>query len=62
MLLNQEWKIALNKDKTPYLLFNIHDDPNETDNLAGKPKMKDIERKLKSKILEHLSQTKPKKG
>ena len=62
MLLNQEWKIALNKDKTPYLLFNIHDDPNETDNLAGKPKMKDIERKLKSKILDHLSQTNPKKG
>ncbi|RKU28668.1 hypothetical protein C6497_07865 [Candidatus Poribacteria bacterium] len=57
MLLNQEWKIALNTDKTPYLLFNIHDDPNEINNLAGKPKMKEIERKLKSRISDHLSQT-----
>lgn len=62
MLLNQEWKIALNKDKAPYLLFNIHDDPNETDNLAGKPKMKDIERKLKSRIVDYLSKTNIKKG
>ncbi|MCG9128031.1 sulfatase-like hydrolase/transferase [Candidatus Poribacteria bacterium] len=57
MLLNQEWKIALNKDRIPYLLFNTQDDPNETNNLAGNPKMKEIESKFKSKIMDYLSET-----
>jgi len=57
MLLNQEWKIALNRDNKPYLLFNVQEDPNETNNLAGLPKMRDLERQLSSKIIEHISQT-----
>ena len=61
MLLNQEWKIALNKERKPYLLFNVQDDPDETNNLAGLPKMKELEAKLRMQILEHLSHTQTKK-
>lgn len=57
MLLNREWKIALNRDKMPYLLFNVQDDPDEIKNLAGLPAMKEIETQLRSQILEFLSQT-----
>ena len=60
MLLNQEWKIAINKERQPYLLFNVQDDPNETNNLAGLPKMKEVETELRSQILEHLSHTQTK--
>ncbi len=60
MLLNQEWKIALNKEETPYLLFNVHDDPDEINNLAGLPKMKTIEGQLKKQISEYLKQTQTK--
>ena len=57
MLLNQEWKIALNKEKQPYLLFNVQDDPDEVNNLAGLPKMKTIEEKLIRQISKYLKQT-----
>ena len=57
MLLNQEWKVALNREGVPYLLFNVHDDPDETNNLAGIPKMKIIEEKLTKQISEYLKQT-----
>ena len=60
MLLNQEWKIAINKERQPYLLFNVQDDPNETNNLAGLPKMKEVETELRLQILEHLSHTQTK--
>ena len=61
MLLNQEWKIAINKERQPYLLFNVQDDPNETNNLAGLPKMKEVETELRLQILDHLSQTQTQK-
>ncbi len=57
MLLNQEWKIALNRENKAYLLFNVQEDPDETNNLAGLPKMRDLEHQLSSQILEHISQT-----
>ncbi len=60
MLLNQEWKVVLNREGTPYLLFNVHDDPKETNNLVGLPKMKQIEKQLNSQISEFLSQTQTK--
>ena len=60
MLLNQEWKIAINKERQPYLLFNVQDDPNETNNLAGLPEMKEVETELRLQILEHLSHTQTK--
>ncbi|MCY4403156.1 MAG: sulfatase-like hydrolase/transferase [Candidatus Poribacteria bacterium] len=60
MLLNQEWKIALNKERSPYLLFNVQDDPDEVNNLAGLSKMKQIEKQLTQQISEYLVQTQTK--
>ena len=61
MLLNREWKAALNTDGEIYLLFDVQNDPNETDNLAGKPEVADIETVLRLQILERLMQTQLKK-
>lgn len=61
MLLNQEWKVALNTDGEVYLLFDVQNDPDETNNLAGLPKMQELETELRLQILEFLSQTYTKK-
>ena len=57
MLLNQEWKAALNKDGEVYLLFDVQNDPSETNNLAGKTEVADVEMVLRLQILEWLVQT-----
>ena len=57
MLLNREWKAALNTDGEVYLLFNVQNDPDETNNLAGQPEVADIETVLRLQILERLVQT-----
>ena len=57
MLLNQEWKAALNADGEIYLLFNVQNDPDETQNLAGRPEVADVETALRLQILERLMQT-----
>ena len=57
MLLNQEWKAALNANGEIYLLFDVENDPNEIDNLAGRPEVADIETALRLQILERLMQT-----
>ena len=57
MLLNQEWKAALNRDGEVYLLFDVQNDPSETNNLAGKPEVADVETALRLQILERLVQT-----
>ena len=61
MLLNQEWKAALNANGEIYLLFDVENDPNEIDNLAGRPEVADIETALRLQILERLMQTQLKK-
>ena len=61
MLLNKEWKIALNSDSIPYLLFNVQDDPDETNNLAGRSDMRELETELRLQILEHLFHTQTQK-
>ena len=57
MLLNREWKVALNADGEVYLLFNVQNDPNEIQNLAGRSEVADIETALRLQILERLMQT-----
>ena len=57
MLLNREWKAALNADGEVYLLFDVQNDPNEIHNLAGKPEVADVETALRLQILERLMQT-----
>ena len=61
MLLNQEWKIALNTHGVPYLLFDVNNDPDEINNLAGLPEMKELETALRLQVLEHLFHTQTKK-
>ena len=57
MLLNQEWKAALNANGEVYLLFDVQNDPNETQNLAGRPEVADVETALRLQILERVMQT-----
>lgn len=57
MLLNREWKAALNTDGEVYLLFDVPNDPDETNNLAGNSEVSDIETALRLQILERLVQT-----
>ena len=57
MVLNREWKAALNADGEVYLLFDVQNDPNEIQNLAGRSEVADIETALRLQILEWLVQT-----
>ena len=57
MLLNQEWKIALNRDGQAYLLFDVKEDPQEVDNLAGQPQVRQAETGLRLRVLERLMQS-----
>jgi choline-sulfatase len=61
MLLNREWKAAINSDGEVYLLFDVQNDPDETHNLAGKPEVADVETALRLQMLERLMQTQLKK-
>ena len=61
MLLNREWKIALNADGEVYLLFDVQNDPDEIHNLTGKPEVADVETALRLQVLEWLVQTQLKK-
>ncbi len=62
MLLNREWKIALNQEGQPYMLFNVEDDPQEVNNLAGLPEMKELEDRLRLRILERLASAQVQSG
>ncbi|MCZ6681143.1 MAG: sulfatase-like hydrolase/transferase [Candidatus Poribacteria bacterium] len=57
MLLTPEWKIALNASGAPYMLFDVQNDPDETNNLAGLPELSDVENELSRHILERLIQS-----
>lgn len=54
MIMNHDWKMVLNKERQPYLLFDIKEDPNETMNLASTEKAKSIEESLNFLILRKL--------
>ncbi len=57
MLLNRQWKIALNANGEAYLLFDVQNDAEETQNLAGRPEIADVETELRLQILERLIET-----
>jgi choline-sulfatase len=57
MLLNDEWKVVLNDEGLPYLLFDRRNDPEESRNLAGLPESREIESALRLRILERLSES-----
>ena len=57
MILNRRWKMAVNRDGLPYLLFDVENDPRETRNLVGLPEMAGVEDELRRRLLERLVQT-----
>lgn len=57
MLLDREWKAAINTEGEVYLLFDVREDPEETRNLAGRPEAAEIETAMRLRILERLMQT-----
>jgi choline-sulfatase len=57
MLMNRHWKMAVNREGRPYLLFDRQNDPDEMQNLVGAPKMKVIADELRIRMLERLIQT-----
>jgi arylsulfatase A-like enzyme len=52
MVANADWKIALNKQREVYLLYDLRDDPLETHNLASLPEYADVEREMREHLLE----------
>ncbi|MFI2857724.1 sulfatase [Paenibacillus sp. JSM ZJ436] len=54
MLQNREWKLVLNAQGTPYLLFHLTEDPNEQRNLVGEPAYGEVVQKLKDTIFARL--------
>ena len=62
MLLNQQWKIAVNRQGEAYLLFHVENDPDEVDNLAGQSKVRQVESDLRLRILERLVRSQKRRG
>jgi len=57
MLINNDWKIALNQQGNTYLLFNRKNDPDELENLAGDRSYQSTEMQLRHRILERVIQS-----
>ena len=57
MLMNDEWKIALNEEGETYMLFSRKNDPNEEHNLAGLREYRNAADDLRLRILERIAQT-----
>ncbi len=57
MLLDEQWKVALNAEGQVYMLFDVQNDPQERENLAGQADMRQVEEGLRLRILERLVQT-----
>ena len=57
MLMNDEWKIALNSDGETYMLFNRQEDPNEERNLAGLSEYRSDADSLRLRLLERVVQS-----
>ena len=55
MLVNHEWKVAVNTEGQAYLLFDLEKDPAERRNLAGLPEYREVEDRLRLRILERIA-------
>ena len=55
MLVNHEWKININTKGEAYLLFNLKEDPDEINNLAGVRDYQEIEDQFRLRILERIA-------
>ncbi len=57
MLINQEWKIGLNKEGLTYLMFDRKNDPQESRNLTGISDYQSTAKALRLRILERVVQS-----
>ena len=57
MLMNDEWKIALNKQGETYMLFDRKNDPSEEHNLAGLGEHRSDADAMRLRILERIAQS-----
>ena len=57
MLMNDEWKIALNSQGETYMLFDRKNDPNEEHNLAGLSEYRSHADAMRLRILERIAQS-----
>jgi choline-sulfatase len=55
MIVNDRWKMVINTDGEPYMLFDRRNDPAEQRNLAGSKESRDVETALKLRILERIA-------
>lgn len=55
MLVTDRWKVAINSNGRPYMLFDLAKDPREIDNLAGCPDYREIETELSLRLLERIA-------
>jgi len=55
MIVDEQWKMAINTEGRSYMLFNVVDDPHEQINLAGQRRYRDIEDRLRLRILERIA-------
>jgi len=57
MIQTEAWKLAINADGEPYLLFDRIQDPEERINLVNTPKTAEIQVELQLRLLEHMTTT-----
>ncbi|MEM7028290.1 MAG: sulfatase-like hydrolase/transferase [Chloroflexota bacterium] len=57
MILDHQWKLALNTPGIPYLLFDVENDPDEVNNLVTDASTQDSQIQLRLKVQEHLVRT-----
>jgi len=54
MIMDRDWKMAVNEKGQPYLLFDLRNDPDERRNLAGDPGMAEVEDELRMRMFRHI--------
>ena len=54
MVMDTRWKCVVNAEGRAYLLFDLDNDPGESANLAGMPEYREVEERLRLRILERL--------
>ncbi len=57
MVMDRRWKLVLNRSGRPYLLFDLHNDPQEMRNLIGAPGIDAVTEPLRLRILERILQS-----
>jgi choline-sulfatase len=54
MVTDEKWKMAVNREGQPYLLFDLEADPDELNNLAGIDDYRDVETQLRLRMFERI--------